>query len=65
MAKRDINMRGDFEIGRILHLKSNPEIAHWTVLVARSNPIFRDFGFEMQDSSNFAMVFAHLKSQVC
>ena len=36
---------------------SNPksETANWTVLGARSNPIFRDFGFEMQDSSNFKM----------
>ena len=34
---------------------SNPksEVAHWTGSRAKSNPIFRDFGFEMQDSSNF------------
>jgi hypothetical protein len=36
---------------------SNPksEIADWTVEGSRFNPIFRDFGFEMQDSSNFEM----------
>jgi hypothetical protein len=34
---------------------SNPksEIANWTVEIARSNSIFRNFGFEMQDLSDF------------
>src|SRR5206468_7742358 len=47
--------RGDFEIGRILHLKSEIrniglDLAPQTVQFAIS-----DFGFEMQDSSNFEM----------
>ena len=45
---------GDFEIGRILHLKS--EILNWTSLrrgVQTVQSEISDFGFEMQDSSNF------------
>ena len=40
---------------------SNPrsEIANWTGLNAKSHPKFRDFGFEMQDSSNFK-IFSQL-----
>jgi hypothetical protein len=40
---------GKFEIGRILHLKS--EIPKSQVGPVRFE--FSDFGFEMQDSSNF------------
>ncbi|HET9220023.1 MAG TPA: hypothetical protein VFR18_23795, partial [Terriglobia bacterium] len=39
---------GDFEIGRILHFRPENEISNWTVQSKISN-----FGFEMQDSSNF------------
>src|SRR5215470_10622009 len=41
----------NFEIGRILHLKS--EIRN--LKIGLSNLRSRDFGFEMQDSSNFKM----------
>src|SRR5437867_534106 len=46
---------GDFEIGRIPHLKS--EIAKSQIGRAspKSNSKFRNFGSEMQDSSNFKM----------
>src|SRR5687768_5290858 len=43
--KSGLQARGDFEIGRIQHLKS--EIADWTVQLEIS-----DFGFEVLDSSN-------------
>ena len=47
---------GNFEIGRILHLKSEiprSQIERASLNVQQSNLSFRDFGFEMQDSSNF------------
>ncbi len=44
---------GNFEIGRILHLKS--ETSNWTQAGLSHSPItaISDFGFEVQDSSNF------------
>jgi hypothetical protein len=47
---------GRFEIGRILHLKSEipkSQIGRASLNGRQSNLRFRDFGFEMQDSSNF------------
>ncbi len=47
---------GNFEIGRILHLKSEipkSQIGRASLNGQQSNLNFRDFGFEMQDSSNF------------
>src|SRR5439155_8664796 len=41
----------NFEIGRILHLKS--EIVDWTFARQTVQFAISDFGFEMQDSSNF------------
>jgi hypothetical protein len=50
----------EFEIGRILHLKSrNPKFRIELALArlgAKSNLIFRISGFEMQDSSDFKIV---------
>jgi len=46
----DRHERRNFEIGRILHLKS--EIANWTSQFDSPISKFRGFGFEMQDSSD-------------
>ena len=46
---------GKLEIGRILHLKSEipkSQIGRASLNEQQSNLSFRDFGFEMQDSSN-------------
>ena len=47
---------GNFEIGRILHLKSESpksQIGRASLKGEQSNSNFRAFGFEMQDLSNF------------
>ena len=59
---------GNFEIGRILHLKSEipkSQIGRASLNGQQSNLRFRDFGFEMQDSSNFKISLSALVSQVC
>src|SRR5881628_2182058 len=46
--------KGNFEIGRFLHLKS--EIGRYRIGLSplrQSNLRFRNFGFEMQESSDF------------
>jgi hypothetical protein len=53
-------VRGNFEIGRILHLRS--EIRNIKLDRPSDSPI-SDFGFEMQDSSNFKMPFLYSHSQ--
>jgi len=48
--------RRDFEIGRILHLKSEIRNLQLDRRFFQSRPVqsdISDFGFEMQDSSNF------------
>ncbi len=53
--------RGHFEIGRILHFKS--EIRNiqldWPFGTGSVQLDISDFGFEMQDSSNFKMSSLH------
>jgi hypothetical protein len=51
---------GNFEIGRFLHLKS--EIRNFRLDLAPNRVQFAisDFGFEMQESSNFEMFDAEL-----
>ena len=44
-----------FEIGRILHLKSEIRNRKLDCLGRQVQSDIRDFGFEMQDSSNFKM----------
>ncbi len=52
--------RGDFEIGRILHLKSEIRDIRLDYPALEGSPVqleISDFGFEMQDSSNFKISF--------
>src|SRR5213594_2944273 len=52
---RNPNRTGDFEIGRIPHLKSEFAKSQIGRASPKSNSKFRNFGSEMQDSSNFKM----------
>ena len=49
---------GNFEIGQVLHLKS--EIANWTRALRDCSPI-SNFGFEMQDLSDFEISIGLLR----
>jgi len=46
---------GDFKIGRVLHLKSEIRNIKLDCLRCPVQSEISDFGFEMQDSSNFEM----------